>query len=248
MSLVEPHPKDKGKYQSTFDTYGHGKGNGKSRSMIYKHAKKNQVPKEMSKNVNSGTKPQYNDSDYTKSDVLEKDADFVQNDDSKPDSSWDDIEWLDDNESDLPAPTIPKPIRKLSGGEIGGMTAAQKATQGQLIKWGFMGLDRAITHWGRGVTQKPEWEIVRHPEDYDAMEGATTNLLDSYGVSMELNAELVWATVMTAAYAPPVAEIARHSQPARRQRLWNKITRPSQWFKRTPPQPSINDVIEDDTD
>jgi len=246
MSLVEPHPKDKGKFQSTFDTYGHGKGNGKSRSMIYKHAKKNQVPKEMSKNVNSDTKPQSPDSDYTKSEVLPESADFVQNDDLEPDSSWDDIQWLEED-SDLPLPTIPKPIRKLSGGSIGGMTAAQKATQGQLIKWGFMGLDRAITHWGRGVTQKPEWEIVRHPEDYDAMEGATTNLLDSYGVSMELNAELVWATVMTAAYAPPVAEIARNSTPVRRQRLWNKLSRPSQWFRRTPPQPSINDVIDNDT-
>ena len=40
MSKVEPHPTDKGKFQSTFDDYGHGKGNGKSRNAIYKHAKK----------------------------------------------------------------------------------------------------------------------------------------------------------------------------------------------------------------
>ena len=40
MSKVEPHPFDEGKYQSTFDDYGHGKGNGKSRNAIYKHAKK----------------------------------------------------------------------------------------------------------------------------------------------------------------------------------------------------------------
>ena len=40
MSKVEKHPYDEGKYQSTFDDYGHGKGNGKSRNAIYKHAKK----------------------------------------------------------------------------------------------------------------------------------------------------------------------------------------------------------------
>ena len=28
MSKVEKHPTDKGKYQSTFDNYGHGEGNG----------------------------------------------------------------------------------------------------------------------------------------------------------------------------------------------------------------------------
>ena len=32
MSLVQKHPTDKNKYQSSFDTYGHGEGNGKSRN------------------------------------------------------------------------------------------------------------------------------------------------------------------------------------------------------------------------
>ena len=39
MSKVEKHPTDKGKYQSTFDNYGHGEGNGKSKTAIYKHFK-----------------------------------------------------------------------------------------------------------------------------------------------------------------------------------------------------------------
>ena len=37
MSKVEAHPTDEGKYQSSFDTYGHGEGNGKSRAAVYKH-------------------------------------------------------------------------------------------------------------------------------------------------------------------------------------------------------------------
>ena len=41
MGRAEKHPTDEGKYQSTFDDYGHGKGNGKSRASVYKHYKKN---------------------------------------------------------------------------------------------------------------------------------------------------------------------------------------------------------------
>ena len=39
MSRIEDHPSDEGKYQSTFDSYGHGEGNGKSKTAIYKHYK-----------------------------------------------------------------------------------------------------------------------------------------------------------------------------------------------------------------
>ena len=47
MSKAEKHPDDEGKYQSTFDNYGHGKGNGKSRASIYKHHKKFVAEQEM---------------------------------------------------------------------------------------------------------------------------------------------------------------------------------------------------------
>ena len=40
MAKVEPHPYDEGKFQSTLDDYGHGKGNGKSRNAVYKHLRK----------------------------------------------------------------------------------------------------------------------------------------------------------------------------------------------------------------
>ena len=34
------HETDEGKWQSNFDEYGHGEGNGKSRNSIYKHYRK----------------------------------------------------------------------------------------------------------------------------------------------------------------------------------------------------------------
>jgi len=43
---IEPHPHDEEKFQSTFDTYGHGEGNGKSQYKILKHHKKCEVESE----------------------------------------------------------------------------------------------------------------------------------------------------------------------------------------------------------
>ena len=84
MSKVQKHPTDEGKYQSTFDEYGHGEGNGKSRAAVYKHyAKINDSEKvenepKITTSENRGTASQ---SDYTKSakeEVLDEEAVFIQ--------------------------------------------------------------------------------------------------------------------------------------------------------------------------
>ena len=75
MSKVEPHSSDKGKYQSTFDGYGHGEGNGKSKTAIYKHFK-------------------------TLDPEIEKENEVIE-DDSSP--QWEDLDWLTpDDEEDIP--------------------------------------------------------------------------------------------------------------------------------------------------
>ena len=103
------------------------------------------------------------------------------------------------------------------------MSAAQRATQTQLINWGFMGIDRGLTHWGRGVTGHEEWGVTRHPTDYEAMTGATQHLMDENGISINLNPTLVWATVMSAAYVPPVTYVARNSDKTRRKMFFRNI-------------------------
>ena len=75
----------------------------------------------------------------------------------------------------------------------------------------------------------PKWELERNPEDYDALEGATTNLLDSYGVSMNLSPELVWGTVVGAAYIPPVVYIGKNADPNRKKGILNRLKK---MFKR----------------
>jgi len=161
MSRAEKHPTDEGKYQSTFDSYGHGEGNGKSRAAVYKHFKKIDSQK-----LTKSEEPE--ESDYTKTDLKEEpeESDYTKTD------PFSDISWLSDDELDEIMPTIPKPIRALAAGDVAGMSAAQRATQTQLINWGFMGIDRGLTHWGRGVTGHEEWSVSRHPQDYEAMTGA----------------------------------------------------------------------------
>jgi len=252
MSRVEKHPTDEGKFQSTFDKYGHGEGNGKSRAAVYKHYKKTEKPSKTVLNENKATASL---SDSTKSNQSPPKSDFVEIDapDSTKSDHWEDIAWLDGEEGGV-APTIPSPIRRLSSGD-GPIGDAHRATQSQLIRWGYMGIDRGITHWGRGVMSRPDWAIERHPADYDALEAATTHAMDANGLSIELSPTLVWGVVVAAAYAPPLGHIAKNSDPLVRRSILRRfgqvLLRPSQWFRRrkaqtTPPQPEIHGNTFDD--
>ena len=247
MSKVEKHPTDEGKFQSTFDTYGHGVGNGKSRAAVYKHAKRvtsDTIPnvQKTGKNTSKKIRDTESLSDSTKTTHSPEKDEFVEEDSTKT-TQWEDIDWLQSDEDDNGIrPTIASPIRRLATGE-GPMSSTQRATQSQLIRWSYMGLDRGITHWGRGVMNKPDWSIERHPSDYDALEAATTHAMDANGVHINLSPTLVWGVVVGAAYAPPLGHIAKNSDPLLRRsvlrRFGNWLMRPSQWFKRrrvtTPP-------------
>tara|TARA_R100000329_G_C7611715_1_gene217105 strand:+ start:1302 stop:2045 length:744 start_codon:yes stop_codon:yes gene_type:complete len=233
MSKVEKHPTDEGKYQSTFDEYGHGIGNGKSRAAVYKHYAKTNDSVKVEKEPKVAAKKNRDTeslSDFTKSAKTETEGeDFTKS------AIYDEISWLD-NETETVGSTIPSPIRRIASGKGPGLSAAQLATQTHLVRWGYMGLDRGITHWGREVMNRPEWELQRSNADYDALEGATTNLMDSYGVHIQLSPGLVWGTVMAAAYVPPVAHITRNADPSTREKLglWVRtvLLRPSRWFRR----------------
>ena len=221
MSQVEKHPTDSGKYQSTIDDYGHGKGNGKSRAAVYKHNKKvigkTSVPiKESNSQIEE-----------------EKKVDFVKDEENTSQNvEFDDVSWLEE-EPDSVRSTIPRAIRGIATGTE--MTAAQRATQGQLVRWGYMGLDRGITHWGRGVTGNEEYVLERSRGDYDALEGATMHWMDSRGIGINLSPGLVLTTVIGAAYMPPVTNIVRNADPNRRGLYLYSIRRflssPMRWFR-----------------
>lgn len=207
MGLAEKHPTDEGKYQATYSNYGHGKGNGKSRSMIYKNAKKLDVEKK-------------EEVDFVQEEPVES-ISTSEPDDTKS-SSFADVDWLDEEES-LPSPTIPSPIRKLGSGPDGDLSMVHRATQAQLVRWGYMGIDRGLTHWGRGVMDKPDWEIKRHPSDYDALEASTMHVMEANGISINLSPTAVWGVVVSAAYGPPIRQIAANAKTTPGERIFGRI-------------------------
>lgn len=225
MSQVEKHPTDDGKYQSTISDYGHGKGNGKSRAAVYKHNKKY-----TKSTKNRDTRAGDNAGAKSREKVKSKKEDFVESDD-RPAQNEDfgDIDWLEEEEDEYPS-TIPRAIRGVATGAE--MSQVARATQGQLVRWGYMGVDRGITHWGRGVTQNPEYEIKRSTMDYDAMEGATMVWLESKGISINLTPGLVLTATLGAAYGPPIYEIAQEAETTVTGRLMRIITWPVRRFRK----------------
>ena len=218
MAGVEPHPTDEGKFQSTVDEYGHGKGNGKSRSAVYKHLKNREK-------VSDSKKEEISRNPIPEEEIIEDDV---------PGIDFQPIAWLEE-EGDLPPPTIAAPIRKFILSD-GSMSDLQRSTQDQLIRWGFMATDRGLTHWGRGVMGDPDWAIERHPQDYEALGAATSNLMDAHGIGIHLNPTTVFAVVVSAAYVPPITHIARNTDPSRSSRIFGAIksivTAPFRMFRR----------------
>jgi len=124
MAKVEPHPYDEGKFQSTLDDYGHGKGNGKSRNAVYKHLRKletvkiDEVPS--SENLESAQNQ----------DILEESPG---QDDSW--SEWGSVEWDSEDEGEVSARTIPI--------GIAGMAEASEMSieaQGRMVRYGYVHL------------------------------------------------------------------------------------------------------------
>lgn len=271
MSKVEKHPFDEGKYQSTFDTYGHGKGNGKSRNAIYKHAKKlenldfvqngssktgsqyNGLKKD-TKNPKKGklsTGSQYSDSDKSvknDADSLAEDSENAQNhtfsdeipiwsnDESTENvefEEWGNVEW-DGEEVDVTPHTIPEPISKLNATQ----QALDYESMGRLVRFGFIGLDRMLTHWGRGVMNKPKWELKRSKQDYDVLESSTVQVMAHYGINIPVSPMTVWGLTIGAAYAPPINHIRKNADPNRKRRIFK-------WpFKRKKKEQKV--VVKDD--
>lgn len=221
MALAEKHPIDDEKWQSTFDKYGHGKGNGKSRNAVYKYAKKQESRTSdkkkdpiIQKEASFETGSQSSDSENTKSGSDEGEADFVQ-EFIENDTKWESVSWADDEEEsdEVQAATIPKPIADIARGKESRIN--MEAT-GQFVRYGYMALDRMITHWGRGVTNDPSYSLTRRVSDYDALESATVAAMAHYGIEIPISPLLVLGATVTAAYAPPIIHIQKHKDPSRR--------------------------------
>ena len=208
MSLVEPNPHDEGKYQATFNEYGHGPGNGKSRQAVYKHARK---LKSNGMTVSTGSPVSIEEPTPPKKTTAAHDTEPVET----PEIEWESITWSDDDAGDVIPHTIPSPLRNMAGQSPRDLMKAKRALQGQFVRWGFMSTDRLVTWWGRGVMADDKWEIERSPQDYDVLETTTTTLMEAYEIEIAINPFVVWGAVVGSAYVPPVMHIRKNAKPGK---------------------------------
>jgi len=226
------HSHDAGKWMSSFDSYGHGPGNGKSRNAVYKRFKKVHGPDSVK---NTPSEKEATESLKNKTQIKEKNASFAQarsstilenvennlqepqesSETEEPDSvKWGSIEWDEPEiDAEVKTSTIPKPLSDMAQGQ---RTAFNQESQAQMIRVGYRALDRALTHYGRGVTNSKEWSVDRSEADYDALEGATSAVLEHYGVQVPVSPLLVLGVTLSTAYLPPLNHIRKNADPNRK--------------------------------
>jgi len=253
MSKVEKHLTDKEKFQSTFDNYGHGKGNGKSRNAIYKHAKKISSQNEKPDFVKKSEVKQARSTTEIFSDDLEQKDDKStgsQSNDfetSQNQTDWSNVSWADDDLGDVKPKSIPEPIQQMAQGNVAEVTLQ---AQGQLIRFGFTALDRLVTHWGRGVMNNPDYVLERHSSDLDALEGSTVQLMSHYGIQVPVSPLMVWGITVSSAYAPPIMHIRKNADPNRKKKSFNLFSKlnPFKRKKKKEEQAPNQEVVQNELD
>jgi hypothetical protein len=219
MSKAIPSRSDPNKWGCSVCDYGHDVG--KSRNGVYKHFKKKH--QNLTNSTLSETGSQYNDSENEnlhKIEETDKTDDFVKNSDESPDeisqnpeeSGWGSIEWDEDENAEPPkTKTIPQGLKGMKSG-------FDPKTQGHLVRMGFKALDRAVTHYGRGVMSDPSYALERSEDDYDALESATVDMMIHYGINVPVNPLVLWSMTVGSAYVPPMMHIRRNADPNRPKR------------------------------
>lgn len=216
MAMVEKHPTDDGKFQSTFDSYGHGEGKGKSRNAVYKYAKKighSEKKKENPSHVRAPTHTQVSDK-IPDSVQLESESETELH--KIGEMEWGEVGWFEESDEEIKTNTIPKPLADLAGAKVSKINAVAEKSQRHLIRMGFTGIDRLITHWGRGVLMDEEWRIDRSKSDMDALEESSMMVMKHYGINVELNPVMIWGITVGTAYVPPITHVQRNAHPSKR--------------------------------
>tara|TARA_R110002012_G_scaffold5387_1_gene24576 strand:+ start:5246 stop:5959 length:714 start_codon:yes stop_codon:yes gene_type:complete len=204
MAKVEKHPTQEGKYRCTKCSYGHEKG--KSRQAVYKHYNKMHKTLELEEET---ILPEESEDDFFEIPgariPIEEEPVFEE------------ISWLDAEDQVESTPhTIPDPIKNMAGREEGQLLQAHRTMTKSLVRWSFMGLDRLITHWGKGVTNDPNYALQRTRQDYDILQNSTVTMLDAYGLQIPSSPIVVWSTIVGSAYVPPIIDIQAKADPSRR--------------------------------
>ena len=119
---------------SSFDTYGHGPGNGKSRNAIYKRFKKvnepdfvKSTPKKQARSTTVSKSPRFSENNdiseqARSSTILDNVEENLQNHTEQPQEEpdsvkWGSIEWDEPEvDAEVKTSTIPKPLSEMAQG------------------------------------------------------------------------------------------------------------------------------------
>jgi hypothetical protein len=216
MAKVEKHPTQKDKYQCTECSYGHE--NGVSRQSVYKHYKKAHTGPITIEIEESEQEPEPEFFELPGAQEIEESDDF---------DDWDSVSWLESDEKVNVTPhTIPDPIRRMASKNEGKeLLIAHRTMTKSMIRWSFLGADRGITWWGKGVTNNPNYELKRSKEDYDVLQNSTMTMLDAYGIQIPSSPLLVWSTIVGSAYVPALVDTQSKADPSKRGLFRAMLTR-----------------------
>jgi len=139
----------------------------------------------------------------------------VVNEETSEGDGWIKTEWMDDSNESVKPKSIPEPLSEMVGGKF---SEVNIKAQGHMIRSVFVGLDRLITHWGRGVMSDKEWTIERSPEDYDTLETSTLQMLAYYDVTIPVTPPMIWGLTVSSAYAQPVSHVIKNRDPNRKRK------------------------------
>jgi len=240
MAKVIAHPHDKDKFMlnpdlvdELGDHYGVGRGNGKSKQAVYSWIKRRKMSNESSEVIAEPEVEVINteDSEDNESNIFEEltNPDEPISDDTHDEDDWTTVDWSRADDEDVIADTIGSPVQQMisafsTDDNSGSLWKKQRDLQGKVARWGFMTIDRLVTWWGRGVTSDPEYELLRSKKDYDLLEGTTVDVMEYYGISVPLNPLAIWGITVGSAYIPPLADIRRRADPAKRRKLnWRRF-------------------------
>ena len=218
MSKAIPSRSNPDKWGCSQCDYGHDVG--KSRNGVYKHFKKKHQNLTNSATSETGSQSSgFSEPQITQNQENDENVDFVQNADesesqisqNREDSEWGSVEWEEPDGPTPKAKTIPSGLKGMQGG-------FNPATQGHLVRLGFKALDRAVTHYGRGVMSDPSYSLERSEDDYDALQSATVDMMMHYGIQVPVNPLMLWSVTVGTAYVPPMLHIRRNADPNRPKR------------------------------
>ena len=213
MPRYEKHPFDEGKFQSTFDEYVHGEGNGKSRQSINRRFRKIEST--------SQTPPK----------PVEEILEVLETPTANNNESEDAYEWLSFDEDIVDSEprqvsSLPLPARnalRLISKDMEIPTTPKERDlyfkkQAVMLRYIAAGLiDPTVSLYCRAVMgdKGKDWKLTRTNEDWELFEMIAQQWCEHRGISIPVSPDMMMIGCVGAFYIPPVVNAHRKRDPNR---------------------------------